>query len=231
MRHGENRANVTRELSCRLVDYPLTERGRLQARQTAQHFAATPVDALFASPLRRAQETAQPLAELLGLPVQTLEELREIDVGELEDPSSPYSLEERRRRDNEVVTAWRAGRFETRYPGGENYLEAATRFKTALRRALTGRSGETVMLIGHSGLYQCALPMLCPQGYLQHLSTNIPLGGYSHLSVHALSPLRATLHTWAVNDHLAGDARLQPDRPDHLRSAHTIPPLSEVPHA
>ena len=36
VRHGENRANLTKEFSYRLVDYPLTEKGILQAQQTAR---------------------------------------------------------------------------------------------------------------------------------------------------------------------------------------------------
>ncbi len=219
VRHGENVANVTREMSHKLVDYDLTERGRLQAAQTAEFFRGKPVDAVYASPLRRAQQTARAIADAHGLPVQTLEGLREINVGELEDPAAPYTLAERWAKDNEVVAAWVAGRPETRYPGGENYLEAVERALAALEEALSGREGQTVVLVGHSGLYQSVLPVLSPEAHRPHLRTYLPLGGYGHLTIHGLRPPRADLHAWAVNDHHGGDALNKPERPEGLKSS------------
>ena len=42
VRHGENPANLTREFSYKMVDYPLTENGIQQAEQTAAYFASRP---------------------------------------------------------------------------------------------------------------------------------------------------------------------------------------------
>ena len=44
---GENLANLTREFSHRLVDYPLTEKGVLQAEQTAEHLKNKGISAIF----------------------------------------------------------------------------------------------------------------------------------------------------------------------------------------
>ncbi len=85
LRHGENTANLTKEFSCRKIDYSLTPRGILQAQQTAAFFQSQAIDAIYASPLKRAAETAAIIADALALPVTTIEELREIDVGPLED--------------------------------------------------------------------------------------------------------------------------------------------------
>jgi broad specificity phosphatase PhoE len=57
---------------------PLTERGRRQADALADRMADLEVDELWASPLRRAQETAAPVADRLGMPVTTLDWLAEI---------------------------------------------------------------------------------------------------------------------------------------------------------
>ena len=58
---------------------PLSALGRRQAAATADFLSGEPVDAVVASPLLRAQQTAQPLADRLGVGVDITEGLREID--------------------------------------------------------------------------------------------------------------------------------------------------------
>ncbi|MEL7644621.1 MAG: histidine phosphatase family protein, partial [bacterium] len=58
-RHGENHANLIKQLSSKLVDYPLTEKGILQAQQTGEALAGRGIKALFCSPLKRAKQTAE----------------------------------------------------------------------------------------------------------------------------------------------------------------------------
>jgi broad specificity phosphatase PhoE len=69
LRHGEV-YNPQHVLYGRLPNFHLSENGRLMADAAADFFAERDVVALFASPLDRAQETAQPLAERKGLPIQ-----------------------------------------------------------------------------------------------------------------------------------------------------------------
>lgn len=56
----------------------LTERGREQARNAARAFEGRGITRLISSPMRRAQETAQPISEALGLPIETDEDLYEL---------------------------------------------------------------------------------------------------------------------------------------------------------
>ncbi len=76
IRHGENKANLTREFSCKKVDYPLTPKGIIQAQQTAEYFRDKHIDEIYASPLKRARETAEIIAEALGLKVVVMEQFR-----------------------------------------------------------------------------------------------------------------------------------------------------------
>src|ERR1700740_3036725 len=69
LRHGEV-YNPQHVLYGRLPNFHLSENGRLMADAAADFFAERDVVALFASPLDRAQETAQPLAGRKGLPIQ-----------------------------------------------------------------------------------------------------------------------------------------------------------------
>jgi probable phosphoglycerate mutase len=197
VRHGENPANVTGELSCRTVDYPLTERGVAQARELAERLSrapatpdASPVCAppgyaspgyaspVYASPLRRAAQTAQIIADRLGLPVATLESLRELEVGDLEG-----------RRDEQAWTtfldvayAWHAGDHDRAFPGGEDFHNVIARLRAALKTALDDHPpGSQVLMIAHDGLIRAALPALCPGTPLP--ATGLPKCGIARLAV------------------------------------------------
>src|SRR5215472_9250376 len=76
LRHGEV-FNPDGILYGRLPGYHLSDNGRMMAAAAADFFAERPVVAVFASPLERAQETAQPVAERLGLEIQTDDRLIE----------------------------------------------------------------------------------------------------------------------------------------------------------
>lgn len=73
IRHGEP------DLSAGSVDPPLSERGVRQAEETAARLSQEAIDALFTSPLLRARQTLDPLAQKLELTPQVVEGLAEID--------------------------------------------------------------------------------------------------------------------------------------------------------
>ncbi len=64
----------------RHADPPLSDRGTAQADLLARRLERLPVTAIVASPLRRAQQTARHLADLVDVPVETVDELREIEI-------------------------------------------------------------------------------------------------------------------------------------------------------
>ena len=73
IRHGEP------DLSAGSVDPPLSERGVRQAEETAARLSQEAIDALFTSPLLRARQTLDPLAQKLELTPEVVEGLAEID--------------------------------------------------------------------------------------------------------------------------------------------------------
>src|SRR5690242_1774336 len=102
LRHGEV-YNPQKVLYGRLPGYHLSELGVQMAKAAAQSLAGRDVTYLVASPMERAQETAQPFAEQFGLPVQTDEKLIEagnifegkrVSVGDgaLRDPRNWWAL-------------------------------------------------------------------------------------------------------------------------------------------
>jgi broad specificity phosphatase PhoE len=78
LRHGEVH-NPDRVLYGRLPGFGLSDLGVAQAKLAAEFLAQRPIAYLVASPLERAQQTARPLADALGLPIATDERLIEAD--------------------------------------------------------------------------------------------------------------------------------------------------------
>lgn len=81
IRHGENDV-MHRRLAGRLPGVHLNENGRKQAQALARALEHAPIEAVYSSPLERALETAQPLAEARGLTVQIRPALSEVDYGD-----------------------------------------------------------------------------------------------------------------------------------------------------
>jgi broad specificity phosphatase PhoE len=79
-RHGQTEWNVAGRRQGRL-DSPLTNLGLKQADRNAELLSAEGIDAVFTSPLGRAQRTASIIGSRLGLTVTVLDDLAEIDHG------------------------------------------------------------------------------------------------------------------------------------------------------
>jgi 2,3-bisphosphoglycerate-dependent phosphoglycerate mutase len=143
VRHGETDWNRARRWQGH-ADRPLNETGRAQAHELAGRLAADPPDAIWASDLSRARETAEIVGARLGLPVALDERLREIDVGEWSGLTAA-EVEERypegMRRRLEGGTGWETG---------ERYEEMAERVLAALHDIAAAGHGR-VLVVTHGG--------------------------------------------------------------------------------
>src|SRR5258708_22699148 len=141
VRHGENLANITKEFSYKHVDYSRSPKGVLQAEQTAEFLKNTAIDAIYASPLKRARETGEIIAVPHGLPVTLLEEFREVNVGNLElMPPTETTW----RIHDQIVAEWIAGNVEARFLGGENFLALVERLRRGLLEVTRGRASPRI---------------------------------------------------------------------------------------
>jgi probable phosphoglycerate mutase len=205
VRHGENPANLTHEFSYRKVDYPLTEKGRLQAHQTAQCLAGVSFDVLATSPLRRAAETAQIIADLQTRPVSVFEEFREMHVGDLEG-MVPQS--EAWGRYAQMMRQWFGGHPEVPFPGGESRPELVGRFRRGLERLTEGLVDSRVLVVGHGGIFTHGVAELCE---IADQKTFLGLENHN-CSVSRVDMVREgnrwrfVLVDWASVTHLSGEA-------------------------
>jgi broad specificity phosphatase PhoE len=81
VRHGESQANADGIMDTGIPGRDLSEEGRAQAEQVAQQLGHNKYDGIYASDMVRTQQTAAPLAHELGMRVEILPGLREIDAG------------------------------------------------------------------------------------------------------------------------------------------------------
>jgi broad specificity phosphatase PhoE len=158
VRHGEGVDNISRQFSYRKVDRPLTKRGRLQADQTAEFLAGRHIDEIFCSPMKRALETAQIIAQRLGRDVAVLEGFREVNVGELE--GMDFSAEAWGVYHG-VVGEWFAGNRLAAFPGGEDYVTLWDRMRGAFGQMVKDKTHRNLVLVGHAGIFIATLRDLC----------------------------------------------------------------------
>jgi probable phosphoglycerate mutase len=130
VRHGETDWNAEGRLQGH-TDTPLNDFGRRQARTLADALAREDVDAVYASDLARARETAEILGERLALPVALDPDLREKDWGSWEGLT--------------------AAERETVEPVGETTEEHRERVLRALRSIARRHPGGRVLVVTHGG--------------------------------------------------------------------------------
>jgi probable phosphoglycerate mutase len=205
LRHGENPANLSKEFSNRQVDHPLTEKGVLQAEQTAEYFAAHGLDAVYSSPLKRAAQTATIIASRLSLDVTIMEAFREIDVGLLEGrpaTTADWTFHA------QMMHAWFDGQHEAAFPQGENYDDLWARMNDGLLAVTTGRSHQKILVVGHGGIMSITLKDLCPDLDVDWLRETLwDNCAFSEIElIRQDDRLRGQLLSWNQHDHLHGEA-------------------------
>ena len=118
VRHGQTDWNQQRRVQG-LSNLGLNGTGKMQAEALAQALKNVRVDAIYTSPLRRAQETASAIGRFHDIEVVTLDGLKELDVGEVDG----MNYEEMKLHHSEFFTKWMADFTSVRLPGGGTVTE------------------------------------------------------------------------------------------------------------
>ncbi|MED5620357.1 histidine phosphatase family protein [Ideonella sp. BN130291] len=150
IRHGETAWNVDTRIQGQL-DIPLNDTGRWQAGRLARALADEPLDAIYASDLGRAHETAQALAATTGLPVVLDTGLRERGFGIFEG----MTFKDIEQRWPEQSRRWRQRDPHFGPEGGETLAGFYDRCIAAATRLAAAHPGQTIALVAHGGVLDC----------------------------------------------------------------------------
>jgi probable phosphoglycerate mutase len=146
VRHGQSEGNAERRFGGHTAT-PLSSRGRTQAQATAQALSSESITAIYSSDLKRAVQTAAPLAGLTGLAVNATEAFRERGVGVMEG----LTFEDAAERHPEQYAALLRRDFDHVLTGGESYRQLLDRAWQKLDAIIKTHEGGTIVVFSHTG--------------------------------------------------------------------------------
>lgn len=144
IRHGETDYNRRGRLQG-IMQNPLNARGEAQAAALARYLENVPIDALYTSPIRRAQATADIISSQIGLPARADARLREIEFGIFEG----LTFAQVARRFPQAHRDWTSGYLAYRVPQGESRLDVARRMRAAWHDLTAHDEHKTIALVTH----------------------------------------------------------------------------------
>jgi probable phosphoglycerate mutase len=150
VRHGETVWNAEMRMQGQL-DTALSERGRRQAARAAEALAGEGIEAIVASDLARAYDTAAAIAAVLGLPVATDAGLRERSFGIFEG----HTYAEIDARWPDEAARWRRHEPAFAPEGGESLIAFNDRAVAAVTRIAAAARGRTTLVVSHGGVLDC----------------------------------------------------------------------------
>jgi phosphoserine phosphatase len=164
VRHGQSHGN--HPIDTYGLDRELTEKGHKQAKEIAQKLKGIKFDAVFASPLIRAQQTAKIIAQEHKLAFLTKEALKERYHGVLEGRKVAEAKEEMK----DLISKMHEVPYEewkkvVLAEGRETDEELMGRFITAIREIAVAYSGKIVLIISHTSLMRTFLVHLGYKSY------------------------------------------------------------------
>jgi broad specificity phosphatase PhoE len=178
-RHGETDYNRNRIVQGRGVNSQLNATGRAQAERLAARLSDVRLDAIYASPLTRARQTAEAVRHAQPDPKPELRlhaGFEEIGWGDLEGvPASPHTRDAFER----LYAQWSQGDFDTPVPGGESVRDVQERALEAWEAMLEEQPRGTVLVVAHGRLMRILLASVLP-GYglermhdIEHANTGL----------------------------------------------------------
>ena len=144
VRHGTTEWNKE-EIFRGRADCKLNETGQAEARALAEYFVDIPLEAIYASPLSRAMETAQAIAVAKGLRVIPDSDFVDIDFGEWQG----LPLREVREKYSDLYRLWRERPQAITFPGGENLAGVRARAWKGLQKVVQKNPEKTALIISH----------------------------------------------------------------------------------
>lgn len=144
IRHGQTDWNVGSVFRGR-ADRPLNDVGHMEAAAVAGALAAERIDAVYASPMKRAVETARPTALARDLQVVAVDGLIDVDFGRWQGMAHDRVAKE----DPKRFRLWNEQPHLVTFPDGESLGMVRCRAMRALRSLAIRYEGRTIMVVAH----------------------------------------------------------------------------------
>lgn len=146
--------NVGSYLAGRTPGVALGVHGSAQARRLARRMGREAIDVIHASPVQRARETAQAIADVARREVEIAPALEEIDFGSWSNRTfNDLNQDDHWRR-------WNAARSITATPSGETMLGVQARVFEHVLRTVAAHEGKTIVMVSHADPIRAALGVL-----------------------------------------------------------------------
>ncbi|HUF53583.1 MAG TPA: histidine phosphatase family protein [Dehalococcoidia bacterium] len=193
VRHAQSEGNTGEDLTT--GDPDLTEVGRMQAERLGQRMKEARLDRVYASPLRRTQETAFAIADQVGLHVIAKADLREITLGQAETDIRLLPAEEQAKIARRVIEegTWDA------FPGSEGSAASRARLQGVMDEIIDECPGQRIAVVVHAAFIQTYVSMILG---LDRDFVFYPF----NCSVHSIRARGDQRVIWRLNDisHLSG---------------------------
>ena len=138
------------------VDMDLSPRGHEQASRLAQFLQTKPFDALYASPMKRVQQTLAPVLHNGTPPPTVLPNLREVDFGDW----TGHGWEAVREKFGVSAFTWLDQLDRGAIPNAENIVTYRGRVSQCLEDILAAQTGRTIAVFCHGGVIRMLLSIL-----------------------------------------------------------------------
>jgi probable phosphoglycerate mutase len=211
IRHGETDWNVDKRLQGH-IDIPLNAEGLRQAAALGRVLENEPLDAIYASDLQRARDTAQAVATLQGRAVQIDPALRERCYGGFEGLQH-HDIEQRYPED---FAAWKSRELDARYPAGERIAETMREFSgravgavSAIVREGVADGHRKIAIVTHGGVLECIYRWARQTGFAQARDFDIFNASINRLQ---WDGERLHIRQWAEITHLSPQVLDEVDR-------------------
>lgn len=155
MRHGETLWNKESKYQGQ-SDISLSDAGRLQALKLSERLKGEKIDAVYASDLQRAMETAGIIAAPHGLEVFPAREMRELSFGIWEG----RTFDEINEKWPGEMDRWRKDPYNERPKGGETLSELCGRTSLFLKTAANKHPGKNILIASHAGPIRALLSVI-----------------------------------------------------------------------
>lgn len=188
MRHGQADNNVNRVLVGRHLESHLTEKGKMQVKDTARLLKSMSISKIYSSPVTRTIETAEIVGEELGLDYEIDDRLYEIDLGKLAGTNYDEVLN---KYGNLFLSFYMGDDSVLSNHGVESFTAVKSRIRDLLDQIMTRHNNHNVLLVTHLDPIKAAI------SYILDLK---PESLYKwHMRNAALTILKQEFKTWSIS--------------------------------